>query len=233
MGAVGLFRAGAAALAVALVIGVAPAHTAAADPASDYSSFFEDDVLRGSGWSSCSGPVTWSVDTGGLTAAAAEREVRRLGRALALWSRHSGVALEFVGREDLVYDNDSFLLRSNSDPTPRTRHIYIGFYGARAVSGLGGSVVGLARPTSVFTAERELVSGMAVFRRGYVTREAAAEPRHLMHLYLHELGHIFGLGHATSPTNVMYPTLGTLTHLGPGDVAGVRAHTRECAVPSR
>ena len=73
---------------------------------------------------------------------------------------------------------------------------------------------------------------MAVFRRGYVLREQSAEPRHLTHLYLHELGHIFGLGHANSPANVMYPTLGTLTDLGAGDRAGARAHTQECTVPS-
>jgi hypothetical protein len=211
---------------------MAPARASAPDPASDYSSFFDDDVLRGSGWSTCPGPVTWSVDTRGLSAAAAEREVRRLTKALTLWSRHSSIPLEFIGRQDLVYDNDAFVLRSATDPAPRTRHIYIGFYGAREVPGLSGSVVGLARPTSVFTDERELVGGMAVFRRGYVTREASAEPRHLTHLYLHELGHIFGLGHAASPVNVMYPTLGTLTTLGPGDRAGVRAHTRECGLLS-
>lgn len=232
MGAVGLIRAGAAALAVALVFGIAPAQAAAPDPASDYSSFFGDEALQGSGWSSCPVPVTWSVDTGALRAAAAEREIRRLGKALAVWSRHSGIPLDFTGRQKLVYDNDSFLLRSTADPAPRTRHIYIGFYGAKEVAGLSGSVVGLARPTSVFTAERELVSGMAVFRRGYVTREASVEPRHLMHLYLHELGHVFGLGHAASPVNVMFPTLGTLTDVGPGDRAGVRAHTRGCALPS-
>ena len=59
--------------------------------------------------------------------------------------------------------------------------------------------------------------------------EQVAEPRHLTHLYLHELGHIWGLGHAESPANVMYPTLGTMTELGPGDRAGARAHTQECA----
>lgn len=233
---VALIKAGAAALAAglaaSLLMGVAPARAAAPDLTSDYSSFFTDDALRGSGWRACSAPVTWSIDTGRLSARAATREVSRLRKALDVWSRASGVPLDFLGRQSLVYDNTSYELRSMDDAGPRTRHIYIGFYGGKEVPGLSGNVVGLARPTSVLTAQRELVSGMAVFRRGYVVREQSAEPRHLMHLYLHELGHIFGLGHATSPRNVMFPTLGTMTDLGPGDRAGVRAHTQECSVPT-
>lgn len=220
-----------AVLTGAQLIGVAPAQAAAPAADTDYSSFFTDDALRGSGWRACPSPVTWSVDTGRLSAAAAKREVTRLHKALAHWSRHSGVPLEFTGRQRLVYDNSSYLLRSADDRAAEERHIYIGFYGAKEVPGLSGNVVGLARPTFVLTNEREVVGGMAVFRRGYVLREQSAEPRHLSHLYLHELGHIFGLGHAASPANVMYPTLGTMTSLGPGDRAGVRAHTQECAVP--
>jgi hypothetical protein len=234
----GLIRAGVAALAVALVIGVAPAHadpTGATQPArqavalaaeSDYSSFFGDDALSGSGWSACPEPVTWSVDMGRLSPAAAKREMARLQKALGLWSRYSGVPLEFAGHQPLVYDNTSYQLRAADNSAPRTRHIYIGFYGGKEVAGLSGNVVGLARPTSVLAGE--LVSGMAVFRRGYVLRQQSEEPRHLTHLYLHELGHIFGLGHATSPTNVMYPTLGTMTDLGPGDRAGARDFAQEC-----
>lgn len=214
--------------AVVLLTAAAPALAAAPRVDSDYSSFFTDEALRGSGWRACPTPVTWSVDTGRLSAPAAKREVTRLRKALAQWSEHSGVPLEFTGHQRLVYDNVSFLLRSADDRPPESHHIYIGFYGAKEVPGLSGNVVGLARPTAVLTEERELVSGMAVFRRGYVLREQAAEPRHLTHLYLHEIGHIFGLGHAESPANVMHPTLGTMTTLGPGDRVGVRAHTHGC-----
>lgn len=226
-----LVKAAVAALAVALLTGVAPAQAAAPAIESDYSSFFTDDALRGSGWRACPTPVTWSVDTGRLSATAAKRELARLRKALGVWSAHSGIPLEFTGQQRLVYDNSSFLLRSAEDLAAGSRHIYIGFYGAKEVPGLSGNVVGLARPTFVLASEREVVGGMAVFRRGYVLREQSAEPRHLAHLYLHELGHIFGLGHARSPANVMHPTLGTMTDIGPGDRAGVRAHTHECAVP--
>lgn len=223
--------AAAAAVALTLLTGLTPAQ-AAAPAQADYSSFFTDDALRGSGWRACPTPVTWSVDTGRLSATAAQREIARLSKALARWSRHSGIPLQFTGRQRLVYDNSSYLLRSADDQASGTRHIYIGFYGAKEVTGLSGNVVGLARPTFMLTSEREVVGGMAVFRRGYVLREQSAEPRHLAHLYLHELGHIFGLGHATSPANVMHPTLGTMTDLGPGDRAGVRAHTQMCDVPA-
>ena len=134
---------------------------------------------------------------------------------------------EFAGRQPLVYDSTSDQLRAVDNAAPRTRHVYTGFYGGKEVARLSGNVVGLARPTSVLAGE--LVSGRAVFRRGYVLREQAAEPRHLANPYLHELGHIFGLGHATSPANVMYPTLGTMTDLGPGDRAGARDCSQACA----
>lgn len=222
-------RLAAGVLAGTLLAGVPAAYAASPSLESDYSSFFADDALRGAGWSACPAAVTWSVDTGRLSPGAARREVARLQRVLGIWADHAGITLDFTGRQRLTYDNAAFLLLPSDEAVQPARHIYVGFYGAREVAGLRGDVVGLARPTSVLSAEQEVVAGMAVFRRGYVLREQKAEPRHLVHLYLHELGHIFGLGHAQSSDNVMYPTLGTLTALGPGDRAGIRDFTRACA----
>ena len=154
-------------------------------PARDYSSFFTDSVLMGSGWSPCPQPVTWSVDVRHLTTTAATREIRRLQRAMSQWSLASGIPMDFIGRQKLTYDTRVHHLNPADGSTPQTRHIYIGFYGGKEVSGLSGNVVGLARPTSMLA--REVVSGMAVFRRGYVLREQSEEPRHLTNLYLHEL----------------------------------------------
>lgn len=195
-------------------------------PARDYSSLFTNSVLMGSGCSPCPQPVTWSVDVRQLTTRAASREIRRLQRATGRWSLASGIPRDFIGRHKLTSDTRLHDLNPADGSTPQTRHIYIGFYGSKEVPGFAGNVIGLAMPTSVVVSDRELVSGMAVFRSGYVTRQQVEEPRRLAHLYLHELGHIFGLGHANTQANVMYPTLGTMTDLGPGDRDGVRAFTQ-------
>ena len=227
-----LGRALATLVAVALVPAWLPAPAAAQPPEADYSSFFAGDALEGAAWRACAAGGTARVGPRTTGAAARTRAGARQRRDLEVWSLHSGIPVRFAGRERLTYDNTSYLLRASGEgPTP-ARHIYIGFYGAREVAGLSGNVVGLARPTSVLTSEREVVSGMAVFRRGYVLREQKAEPRHLTHLYLHELGHVFGLGHASSEVNVMYPSLGTLTDLGPGDRAGAATFTHPCPVTS-
>ena len=212
--------------ALLLPVTLPPAMASTSSPARDYSSFFTDSVLMGSGWSPCPQPVTWSVDVRHLTTTAATREIRRLQRAMSQWSLASGIPMDFIGRQKLTYDTRVHHLNPADGSTPQTRHIYIGFYGSKEVPGLAGNVIGLAMPTSVVVSDRELVSGMAVFRSGYVTRQQVEEPRRLAHLYLHELGHIFGLGHATTQANVMYPTLGTMTDLGPGDRDGVRAFTQ-------
>src|SRR4029079_1225648 len=41
-------------------------------------------------------------------------------------------------------------------------------------------------------------------------------------LALHEIGHILGLGHSTSPLDVMYPTVSTQPGLSFDDIAGGR-----------
>lgn len=179
------------------------------------------------GWETCATPVTWTVDVNGMGLTAARQEIQRLKAALATWSRGSGVPVEFKGQQDLRWDAATNTLKPADGSQVRKRHVYIGFFSASVVSGLSGSVVGLAMPTSVVN--KAFDGGMAVFRRGYVMHERSAMPAHLASLYLHELGHVWGLGHSTSTANVMYPTLGTLTDLGPGDRLGVETVTRKCS----
>lgn len=89
-------------------------------------------------------------------------------------------------------------------------------------------VIGLGMPSIVLLPDREIVAGMAIFRRGYVLEHRKEDPDRVLHVYLHELGHVLGLGHAGNQVNVMYPSLDHMTSLGRGDVAGVRAMTQPC-----
>ncbi len=89
-------------------------------------------------------------------------------------------------------------------------------------------VIGLAKPAVVLLPSREIIAGVAVFRRSYILEERKVDPDRVMHLYLHELGHVMGLGHAGREDNVMYPSLDHLVKLGTGDEAGVDHYTQTC-----
>jgi hypothetical protein len=77
----------------------------------------------------------------------------------------------------------------------------------------------------VWPTTKEIVNGAAVFRTDHVkkagTREAKA-------LYLHELGHVLGLGHANDDANIMHGIVTDDTELGAGDTNGVRSMTKPC-----
>ena len=195
----------------------------------DYTSFFfNDSLLFRAGWAACPAPVTWSVDTRGLTASVARREIRRLKQAWSMWSEASGIRVRFVGRQRLVFDPATNGLR-RADGAPRPdRHVYLAFKSARQVPIMTRGVIGLAMPTLVLLPTREIVGGMTIFRRGYVVKERKVRPRRVMHLYLHEIGHVLGLGHARKRSNIMYPSLDTMVTLGRGDRRGIASITQPC-----
>ena len=202
----------------------------AVQASTDHSGFFTERDLAQAGWSACGDPITWSADVGGLTTREARGEITRLKQAWMIWSAASGIPVDFVGRETLVFDASTNGLRPLGR-SPRTdRHVYIAFKAPSQVSIMGSNVVGLAMPTSVMMHTQEIRSGMAIFRRGYVKEQRLAAPDRVRHLYLHELGHVLGLGHARGDGNVMYPTLKSLTGLGEGDRTGIRARTQSCSM---
>jgi predicted Zn-dependent protease len=47
-------------------------------------------------------------------------------------------------------------------------------------------------------------------------------------VYLHEIGHVLGLGHGTSPENVMYYLVDDNNTLSPGDIQGIRSLVKAC-----
>lgn len=195
----------------------------------DYTSFFAGDrVLAGAGWAACPTPLTWSVDVRGLETRVARREVRRLKEAWEMWSTASGIPVLYTGRDRLAFDPGTNGLRRVDGSRQPDRHVYLAFKTAREVSIMTRGVVGIAMPSIVLLPTREIVAGMSIFRRGYVLKERKVNTKRVVHLYLHELGHILGLGHARRDNNVMYPSLDTMVSLGPGDRAGVTALTQEC-----
>jgi hypothetical protein len=205
------------------VVFVAPAARATGD----YSGFFSQPELSRAGWSTCA-PLTWSVDVTGLTARQARAEVRGLKQAWRAWSQASGLSVEFAGRERLAFDPATYGLRPLTGQVRDDRHVYIAFKTRGQVPIMARNAVGLAMPTAAIYATQEITGGMAIFRRGYVVDQRRASADRVQSLYLHEIGHVLGLGHASSEDNVMYSALTDRGVLGDGDRAGIRAFTQLC-----
>lgn len=206
-------------------VGQAVGAAAGRGPADDFTSFFATgyDGWQGSGWQAC-GPITWSVDVSELTAAQASRETRRIAGAFQQWSAASGLTFGYDGQLPVAYQEAGYLMRPADGTAPRARHIYIAFRRQGESSLLAGRTVGLGWPTGV--ANGQITGGAAIFRTELAAD--ASRPQTAMSLYLHELGHVLGLGHASTRGNVMYPVVGDVTSLGQGDLTGIRAFTQHC-----
>jgi hypothetical protein len=210
---------------MALVALLAVPAPASASP--DHSSFFSEPELAGAGWATCE-PITWSVDTRGLSAQQSRREIARLRQAWRLWTEVSGKRVVFVGRERLAYDAGTLGLRAVDRSAARNHHVHIAFKTRKQVPILSGGAVGLGKPTLVFTDQRRIVGGMVILLRGYAVQQDRRNPAALVNVYAHEFGHVLGLGHAQSRSNVMYPEVTGRTRLGPGDAQGIARITQPC-----
>jgi hypothetical protein len=199
--------------------------------ASDYESIFlkQAPELANSGWSPCSGPITWSLDASDLTSAQAEIQVRSARWALEQWGKESGLVFSYAGELPVNYNDTTFQL-SPADGSPvAARHIYLTYLGLGESKLLGKATLGFGAPSTVAVANREITGGNAVFRTDYVKDPGRNPFRKLRSLYLHELGHVLGLSHAALSQNIMYPVVDRNVTLGAGDVSGIHAMTKTCA----
>jgi Zn-dependent protease with chaperone function len=179
--------------------------------------------LINSGWADCSTPITWSIDTGRLSAADAAMAERQISKDLAKWGDVSGLDFQYAGEVPVVYDDTNFVV--TSDVHPSDRHIYIAFMNESNSSLLDKRTVGFASPTKVWKDAREITEGSMVLSIEYV-KKATAEERSAV--YLHELGHVLGLGHGASEENVMFYLVDDNNTLSPGDIAGIRDLIQAC-----
>lgn len=195
--------------------------------AADYASIFKADnaALANSGWATCTAPIVWTVDSHELTDAETAEQVENLQWAFDQWSQVSGLTFQFEGQLAVSYDDAAFTMKPADGSTLASRHVYLDFVRATESTRLGGGTVGLASPSQVLSAQKEIVGGEAVFRVDHVK---SAGTREVKSLYLHELGHVLGLAHANETANIMYPIVTDHVALGSGDVNGVKVMTKPC-----
>lgn len=179
--------------------------------------------LINSGWAACDTPITWSIDTSRISAADAAIARAQISRDLAKWGDVSGLTFTFVGQVPVIYDDTTFVVTSESHPSDR--HIYIAFLREDESSLLDERTVGFASPTKVWKDSRQITEGSMVLSIEYV-KKASAQERSAV--YLHELGHVLGLGHGFEPENVMYYLVDDNNTLSPGDIEGIRNLVKAC-----
>jgi hypothetical protein len=206
----------------------APALVQSATAAADFSSIFagQAPALVDSGWAMCATPITWSVDTGALSGDDTARTIANMQWAFDQWTQASGLSFQYVGTTTLAYDDASFSLTPADGSAVPARHIYLAIVADADSDRMGGGTVGLGSPSQVWPSSKEIVQGEAVFRTDHVKKAGNAEAKSL---FMHELGHVLGLAHATETANIMYPVVTDHTELGAGDIAGVRTMAKPCA----
>lgn len=214
-----------------LVLALAPASSAlagqsAANVPGDYSSIFADvPALVDAGWSKCVEPIGWSADTSQLTPSQSQAQLANLQFAFSAWSNASGLTFQFDGTTRLRLNERQFTLTPANGAPVGTRSILIDFVPAGASKFLSRTTVGQASPSSVLPAPREIVMGTVVLSANHSARSTVRAMRSLM---LHEIGHVLGLAHAQSASNVMSPVVGDRVRLGAGDIEGIRALVKPC-----
>lgn len=194
---------------------------AAAKGGGDYASIFTDGSLVGAGWANCPTAVIWDADVSALSPKAAKFALEDLEWAISTWAAAGGIAAQKGAEGQLTYDNSSATVAG----VPGGRKLFVKFVKDADSDYLSGRVVGVATPTKVIPSAPEITGGSAAFRTDYVEYASKTEARALL---LHELGHAFGLGHSNDKKSVVYPIVGTTIKLSAGDIAGIRAYTKNC-----
>lgn len=179
--------------------------------------------LINSGWAACDTPITWSMDTSRISASDARVARRQFEADFAKWGDVSGLTFSYVGEVPVVYNDSTYVV--TSDEHPSARHVYVAFLNQGESSLLDKRTVGFASPTKVWKDSKEIVEGSLVLSIDYV-KKASADKRSAV--YLHELGHVLGLGHGDEEENVMYYLVDDNNTLSPGDIQGIRDLIKAC-----
>jgi hypothetical protein len=171
-------------------------------------------------WNPCE-PIHYVIDPG----MAPEGSVDDVHQAIAKISAATGIAFVFDGLTTEIPRRD----RSPYEPetySGRWAPVLIAWVTPNqtdiAFSGNGHAFAAVARPLTAPTDPRQFVSGWVAVNELDPNPPGWSEPGDQGPTVLHELGHIMGLSHVPSKAELMEPSGGLVTDLGPGDREGLR-----------
>jgi Matrixin len=198
----------------------------------DSSSFFAESYpeLVGSGWSNCPTGITWSLDKGALSDRIAKVEQVRLDKAFRAWSLQTGMTFTFIGFDQRNYDPKTHQLRAENAPATSqgNRHIAVAFLSSSDSPLLTTRTLGFGMPSMVYPNAREIAEGVLVIKSEILNTSSTFSPQQRRSLYLHEIGHILGLGHSKDKSSIMFPIITGTVNLHQADVTNVRSFIRPC-----
>jgi hypothetical protein len=200
----------------------------------DFGSFFEGkrDSYVGAGWESCVTPATWSFDSSSLSESESLREQKRIQWALDQWSKYTLLEFEFTGPLETVYSDTDFTLTPKDRNASAPRHMYFDYVAGSESKLFTELVYGFGLPSVVDPVRKTIQSGAIVIKQEFLDKHGKSSPKLVRSLYLHEIGHVLGLGHASNEANIMHPLVIGNVSLGAGDINGVKSLSRACSTES-
>jgi len=185
-------------------------------------SIYSDTAFAGSGWATCSTPITWTTDTSEMTPRQAAVVRPDLAAAFEAWAKASGLTFADAGEMQVFYDDATTTIRPSRD---LKRNIAVYFVPDAKSTLITRRVVGFGTPSRVFPNSKEIVNGYFVVSTDYLIKTNSDDRRVL---FMHELGHALGLADSDDPGNVMFRYLDTSGQLANGDIEGIQAIEKVC-----
>jgi hypothetical protein len=169
-------------------------------PRSDWAWLFRP----GARWDPCQ-PITYRINAAGSYSKA----ISDTRRTFASVGRVTGFRFKYLGRTDARVE------RTRHDYHPAGTDVVVDWQSPRQESGLSGRVAGIGG---------HWVQGNRRFSGYMLLDQTASFPRVVWRQVMsHELGHVLGLGHASSRRQLMYGTSTTANRLwGNGDLTALR-----------
>jgi hypothetical protein len=170
-------------------------------------------------WNPCE-PIHYVIDPG----LAPDGSIDDVHEAIRRISSATGITFVFDGLSSEIPERD----RQPYEPAtygPRWAPVLIAWVTPNqtdiAFSGNGHAFAAVARPLTAPSDPRQFVSGWIAVNELDPNPPGWSEPGDQGPTVLHELGHIMGLNHVPSKAEIMEPSGGLVTNLGPGDREGL------------